>query len=222
MKQLIMLLVFLISINSFAESHFKTGSAVATPELISELEKVFNDKIKNKDIDSVIVEGHTDSRGTDKANQKLSLARAKAAVDILIKMGVNKDKIKAFGKGESELLSIGSSELDHSNNRRIVVIVGSNEGNSKVILSENKECKPKETIKEKVVVKKHKHILSLTVVRSLTDYDISKPSATSTRVENNYEYAPGIMYQNNITGDVYLGIQVDTHKSVGGSIGYGF
>ena len=222
MEQLIILLVFLISINSFAESHFKTGSAVATPELISELEKVFNDKIKNKDIDSVIVEGHTDSRGTDKTNQKLSIARAKAAMNKLIDLGVDKNKIVAVGKGESELLSPGLSDLDHSKNRRIVIVVGSNEGATAVVISENKECKPKETIKEKLVVKKHNHILSLTVVRSLTDYDISQLSVTTTRVENNYEYAPGVMYQNNITGDVYLGIQVDTHKSVGGSIGYGF
>lgn len=205
----------------FAGSHFETGSSKPTAELVLELKKVYLEKIKDKQVDSVVVEGHTDSRGSDKLNQKLSLARAKAAAQKLIELGVDKAKIIAVGKGESELLSLGQSDLDHSKNRRVVVVVGSNEGESKTVISEHK-C-PQDIIKEKeVVVQKHKHILSLTVNRSLTDYDVSNPSPNSTRVENRFELAPGIMYQNNITNDVYLGVQFDTHKGVGGSIGYGF
>ena len=221
MKSLITIITIMFSSVVFAGSHFETGSSKPTSELVSELKKVYLEKIKDKQVDSVVVEGHTDSRGSDKSNQKLSLARAKAAAQKLIEMGVDKNKITAVGKGESELLSLGQSDLDHSKNRRVVVVVGSNEGESKTVISEHK-C-PQDIVREKeIVVKKHKQILSLTVNRSLTDYDISNPSPNSTRVENRFELAPGIMYQNNITNDVYLGVQFDTHKGVGGSIGYGW
>lgn len=40
--------------------------------------------------------------GSDKRNMELSLARANAVADALIKCGVNKDKITVIGKGATE------------------------------------------------------------------------------------------------------------------------
>lgn len=46
---------------------------------------------------------HTDARGSDAANQKLSEARAKTCVDYLVKeKGVDPSRLKAAGKGELE------------------------------------------------------------------------------------------------------------------------
>lgn len=222
MKSLIVILTLLIPIISFAGSHFKTGSSEPTQELVEELKNVYKDKIKDKQVISIVVEGHTDSRGSDKLNYKLSLARAKSAAAKLVEMGADKSKITTIGKGESELLTNGVTDLDHATNRRVVIIVGSDDGVSKTVISEIKECK---TIEKQIIVEKvktHKNIISLTVNRSLSDYSISNPSSSTTRVENRHEYVPGLMYQRGVSEHIYLGIQVDTHKSVGGNIGYGF
>ena len=49
----------------------------------------------------VIVEGHTDSKGTDAYNQKLSERRAHAVYNYFIKKGIKADRMKTIGYGES-------------------------------------------------------------------------------------------------------------------------
>ena len=50
------------------------------------------------------IEGHTSSEGNADVNQKLSEARAKAAVDFLVnKEGIDASRLEAEGKGSSEL-----------------------------------------------------------------------------------------------------------------------
>jgi outer membrane protein OmpA-like peptidoglycan-associated protein len=44
---------------------------------------------------------HTDSKGTDEYNNKLSEARAQAVVDYLISKGIAKERLIAKGYGES-------------------------------------------------------------------------------------------------------------------------
>lgn len=51
---------------------------------------------------SVKVVGHTDARGADTYNQKLSLDRAKSVVKYLTQNGVKASRMKAEGRGESE------------------------------------------------------------------------------------------------------------------------
>ncbi|MDA3616015.1 OmpA family protein, partial [Polluticaenibacter yanchengensis] len=46
--------------------------------------------------------GHTDSKGADEYNQKLSERRAQSCVDYLASKGISKDRLIAIGKGESE------------------------------------------------------------------------------------------------------------------------
>lgn len=66
---------------------------------------------------------HTDSRGSDSYNLKLSDKRAKAAVDYLLKMGISGNRMKAIGYGETQLLNqcsngVECSEEEHQKNRR--------------------------------------------------------------------------------------------------------
>ncbi|WP_316737735.1 OmpA family protein [Pedobacter aquatilis] len=68
---------------------------------------------------------HTDSRGYDSYNQKLSDSRAKAAVQYIINRGIDKNRITAKGYGESRLLNkcangITCTEAQHQLNRRTV------------------------------------------------------------------------------------------------------
>lgn len=71
------------------------------------------------------LESHTDCRGTDEYNQKLSERRAKATLDYLIRKGVDKSRMTGVGLGESELVNectdgVDCSEEKHQENRRTV------------------------------------------------------------------------------------------------------
>jgi len=66
---------------------------------------------------------HTDSRGNDGYNLKLSQRRADAAVDYLVKNGVSRNRLIAKGYGETRLKNncingADCSEEQHQENRR--------------------------------------------------------------------------------------------------------
>jgi OmpA-OmpF porin, OOP family len=60
---------------------------------------------------SIELSSHTDSRGNDAYNLKLSQARAQSCVDYLIEHGITKDRLNARGYGESKPI-IPQSEID--------------------------------------------------------------------------------------------------------------
>ena len=90
----------------------------------SNLTSVSINEIKNfikenqKIIHKFIIIGHTDTMGKKKYNQKLSLERANAVKDILIKIGVDNENIKVVGKGEENLAYYTEDETPHPLNRR--------------------------------------------------------------------------------------------------------
>jgi outer membrane protein OmpA-like peptidoglycan-associated protein len=66
---------------------------------------------------------HTDSRGKDAYNLKLSQKRAESAVQYIISKGIDKNRITAKGYGESQLLNrcangIECNDAEHQLNRR--------------------------------------------------------------------------------------------------------
>jgi len=134
-----LLLTILLSFNLFG-SHFNVDSAKPNQELIKELSKVYESKIKGKKVYSISVEGHTDSRATSNYNLKLSLRRAKAALNVLVNMGLKEDLGSYVGYGESRLVNLGNEESDHAQNRRVVVHVDSEDGKSVVVINEKKGC----------------------------------------------------------------------------------
>jgi outer membrane protein OmpA-like peptidoglycan-associated protein len=60
---------------------------------------------------SIELSSHTDSRGNDAYNMKLSQARAQSCVDYLIAHGVAKNRLIARGYGESKPI-IPQSDID--------------------------------------------------------------------------------------------------------------
>jgi OmpA-OmpF porin, OOP family len=72
----------------------------------------------------ISVEGHTDSRGTDKYNQALSVRRAEAVKKYLLDNGATDgDKIKAVGFGESKPIADNKSEKGMFENRRVEILI---------------------------------------------------------------------------------------------------
>lgn len=68
----------------------------------------------------IFAKSHTDNRGNDTYNLKLSDRRAKATVQYLISKGISKDRIsgKGFGESEPKIACTNCSEEEHSQNRR--------------------------------------------------------------------------------------------------------
>jgi len=85
----------------------------------------------NKDL-AIEIGSHTDSRGSDVYNEKLSQARAQSVVDYLIMKGVETSRLTAKGYGETKLVNncangVECTEEEHQKNRRTTFrILGSN------------------------------------------------------------------------------------------------
>ncbi len=67
----------------------------------------------------VKLEGHTDSRGSFKYNQKLSEKRAKAVADALIGLGIGKERISYEGYGENLPVASNATKEGRALNRRV-------------------------------------------------------------------------------------------------------
>lgn len=70
---------------------------------------------------SIIIEGHTDSRGYEARNVQLSLARANAVADYLVARGIDRDRIVAEGLGSAQPIADNASRDGRRANRRVVI-----------------------------------------------------------------------------------------------------
>ena len=80
--------------------------------------------LKAQDADKrIVVEGHTDNRGSDRTNQPLSLNRATAVRDYLVGRGVASDKISAVGMGSGKPITDNKTSENRADNRRVEIVV---------------------------------------------------------------------------------------------------
>lgn len=70
---------------------------------------------------AIIVEGHTDSTGSDAYNQRLSEARAASVADYLIDRGVRAGAITVYGYGELRPKSTNDTAEGRQFNRRVEI-----------------------------------------------------------------------------------------------------
>ena len=75
--------------------------------------------LKDNSTVSVSVEGHTDSVGSDQYNLKLSLRRAAAVKDFLVKEGVAESRLSTRGLGESQPVASNDTADGRAQNRRV-------------------------------------------------------------------------------------------------------
>ena len=80
---------------------FASGKFALLNTAMTKLDQVA-EALKAQDADKrMVVEGHTDSQGSDKINQPLSLNRGNAVRDYLVSRGVASEKITAVGMGST-------------------------------------------------------------------------------------------------------------------------
>ena len=68
--------------------------------------------------------GHTDTTGPESYNMALSLRRANAVKNELVRQGVPADAIAVVGKGESQLLVPTGDNVREPQNRRVEIVIG--------------------------------------------------------------------------------------------------
>jgi outer membrane protein OmpA-like peptidoglycan-associated protein len=81
------------------------------------------DEIKQFDFKRIIIEGHTDSTGSDKLNKELSKARAKAVFDEFALHGIAEDKMFYIGFGPAMPRDTNTTSEGRARNRRVEIFV---------------------------------------------------------------------------------------------------
>ena len=76
---------------------------------------------------SLLIAGHTDSKGTDEYNQQLSERRSRAAADYLVAQGVSASRLRTVGMGESEPEASNDTAAGQAQNRRVEVAIYADE-----------------------------------------------------------------------------------------------
>ena len=98
---------------------FDFDKSVVKEESYSDIQNLA-DFMKQYPQTSTVVEGHTDSIGTDAYNQGLSERRANAVRDVLVNQyGVEGGRINAVGYGESQPVADNATEAGRAVNRRV-------------------------------------------------------------------------------------------------------
>jgi outer membrane protein OmpA-like peptidoglycan-associated protein/tetratricopeptide (TPR) repeat protein len=107
------------------EIRYDVNKATIRPDAARELDKLVLFLSKNVNV-KVELGSHTDSRGSNEANLKLSQKRAESAVRYLTGKGISAKRLLPMGYGEDDLKVPGATtEQEHKHNRRTTVkIVG--------------------------------------------------------------------------------------------------
>ena len=96
---------------------FDFDQATLRDESTSELERL-TDLLNEVSTLKIEISGHTDNKGSDQYNQKLSERRAKSVVDYLIAKGIDKSRLVYRGAGEAEPVAPNDTEEGMQMNRR--------------------------------------------------------------------------------------------------------
>ena len=115
---------------------FETGSAIIQKRSYPLLDEVAAVLRKNPTLGPVLIEGHTDNRGSRALNMNLSAKRARSVLDYLVSKGIDRKRLNSEGFGFDRPISTNDTALGRAKNRRV---------DFRLIRSEV-ETAPKETV----------------------------------------------------------------------------
>jgi len=109
-------------LNLDARLLFDISSAALTQREMDSLDKIAN-TLNTIGIVDIIVEGHTDSTGSERYNRELSLKRATMVADYLAKAGMSRERMQVKALGSDNPIATNATREGRSENRRTVIIV---------------------------------------------------------------------------------------------------
>ena len=101
---------------------FDAGGTNLTPASARTLDEVVAAASARPGAD-IIITGHTDTRGSLRGNDALSMRRAQEITQLLIRKGFPAARIETVGRGQRELEVPTADKTDEPLNRRVVVVV---------------------------------------------------------------------------------------------------
>jgi len=105
-----------------ADATFDTAQATLTPEACARLDELVVQALGVR-IDTLTVNGYTDSIGSDSYNQDLSERRASAVAHYLQAHGLNADRFVSRGYGKANPVDSNATDAGRAKNRRVEVLM---------------------------------------------------------------------------------------------------
>ena len=105
---------------------FDVGSATLSSQSINTLNDL-NRVLKKYPKNRIVVQGYTDSTGSDEYNQTLSEQRAQAVYNYLLGNGLKTLSITHVGYGKANPVASNDTEEGRAKNRRVVLAITANE-----------------------------------------------------------------------------------------------
>ncbi len=112
----------IVSVERKTPIHFDFDKAVVRPKDYSLLDAHIG-YLSNNPSARMIIEGHTDSIGSEEYNQKLSVRRSRAAYDYMVRKGVDPQRLQTIGYGESRPVAENKTPVGRAQNRRAEFVV---------------------------------------------------------------------------------------------------
>ncbi|MCB9474456.1 MAG: OmpA family protein [Candidatus Delongbacteria bacterium] len=101
---------------------FTTNQSTLLPSATARLQQVAAVLLESPER-NLLIEGHTDSQGSDSYNQTLSQARADRVRDLLVQSGYRSALIKSSGMGEARPVGDNATAEGRANNRRVEIVI---------------------------------------------------------------------------------------------------
>lgn len=107
---------------------FDRGRAQLKPASMRNIQKLV-DFLKQNPQRKILIEGYTDSTGSDSFNQQLSEQRANAVRTVLTDHGIADDRIMTRGYGKAFPVADNDTAANRQMNRRVEIILSDDKGN---------------------------------------------------------------------------------------------
>jgi outer membrane protein OmpA-like peptidoglycan-associated protein len=98
--------------------NFEFNKATLTKDSERILWRAYNAMVANPNV-RVVITGHTDNVGGQKFNQALSLKRAQAVKNWLVKEGIASNRMRTVGRGLNEPIATNDTDAGRAENRRM-------------------------------------------------------------------------------------------------------
>ena len=101
---------------------FASGSFTVRPGLNNDM-AALTQSLQRYPNSTIQIVGHTDSDGDAASNQQLSERRANAVADVLLNQGVPFNRVRTFGRGESQPIASNFTPEGKAQNRRVEIVI---------------------------------------------------------------------------------------------------